>query len=286
MYVGCTRAKRRLHLVAVPATRLGASTQQPVWRNPPAQSALARLWPAVADRAEPAMPPPEAIPDGNAPPPAPALMRMPLAWRADEPPSALDVSRARASIAADAVPFDWAAATAAAIGTVAHRMLAQVARDGLAAWTPARIAASHAAVDVALAGEGVAAAERSAAVARVLQVLTRTLADKRGRWLFDTGHLDARSEWALAGVLDGAVLHVTLDRSFVADGVRWIIDFKTGRHDGGDPTAFLDREVERYRAPLERYARIMRGLDGRPIRLALYFPLVEGGWREWCCAAA
>ena len=286
MYVGCTRAKRRLHLVAVPATRLGASTQQPVWRNPPAQSALARLWPAVADRAEPAMPPPEAIPDGNAPPPAPALMRMPLAWRADEPPSALDVSRARASIAADAVPFDWAAATAAAIGTVAHRMLAQVARDGLAAWTLARIAASHAAVDVALAGEGVAAAERSAAVARVLQVLTRTLADKRGRWLFDTGHLDARSEWALAGVLDGAVLHITLDRSFIADGMRWIIDFKTGRHEGGDPTAFLDREVERYRAPLERYARIMRGLDGRPIRLALYFPLVEGGWREWCCAAA
>ncbi|MEO6564430.1 MAG: 3'-5' exonuclease, partial [Casimicrobiaceae bacterium] len=285
MYVGCTRAKRRLHLLAVPATRVDPSTQGPVWRNPPAQSALARLWPAVVDRAEPALPPTE-VHDDAAPPPTPSLLRIPLAWSPESPPPALHASRARPAIAADAVPFDWAAATAAAIGTVAHRMLAQVAREGPAAWTPARIAASHGAVDVALASEGVATAERNAAVVRVLQVLTRTLADGRGRWLFDPRHLDARSEWALAGLIDGDVSHVTLDRSFVADGVRWIVDFKTGRHEGGDPSAFLDREVERYRATLERYAHIMRGLDARPIRLALYFPLVEDGWREWCCAAA
>ncbi len=286
MYVGCTRAKRRLHLVAVPATRIDAATQEPAWRDPPAQSALARLWPAVADRAEPAVPPLAEAADDVAPPPPAALVRLPLAWRAAAPPPALDAARARVGIAADAVPFDWAAATAAAIGTVAHRLLAQVAREGLACWTPSRIAASHAAVDIALASEGVAPGERADAVARVLQVLARTLADTRGRWLFDAGHLDAHSEWALVGVLDDEILHVTLDRSFVADGVRWIVDFKTGRHEGGDPSAFLDREVERYRAPLERYAHIVRGLDARPIRLALYFPLVEGGWREWCCAAA
>ncbi len=107
------------------------------------------------------------------------------------------------------------------------------------------------------------------------------LADARGRWLFDPAHAEAASEWALAGIDDGAIVHVTLDRTFVADGVRWIVDFKTGRHEGGDPTAFLDREQERYRAQLERYARIVRALDPRPIRLALYYPLVDAGWREW-----
>ena len=34
------------------------------------------------------------------------------------------------------------------------------------------------------------------------------------------------------------------------------------------------------RAQLESYAAAMGALDGRPIRLALYFPLLAG-WREW-----
>jgi hypothetical protein len=107
------------------------------------------------------------------------------------------------------------------------------------------------------------------------------LADPRGRWLFDPAHGEAASEWALGAVDDGAIVHVSLDRTFVADGVRWIVDFKTGRHEGGDAGEFLDREIERYRDQLERYARIVRGIDPRPIRVALYFPLVEDGWREW-----
>ena len=37
---------------------------------------------------------------------------------------------------------------------------------------------------------------------------------------------------------------------------------------------------ERYRAQLERYAALLRGLDRRPVRLGLYFPLLKG-WREW-----
>jgi ATP-dependent helicase/nuclease subunit A len=123
-------------------------------------------------------------------------------------------------------------------------------------------------------------------VATVLATLADVEGADRGRWLFDPRHEDARSEWALAAVDAGQVVHVTLDRSFVADGVRWIVDFKTGRHEGGDVEAFLASEVERYREQLERYARVVRSLDARPIRLALYYPLVEGGWREWAFEAA
>jgi hypothetical protein len=62
--------------------------------------------------------------------------------------------------------------------------------------------------------------------------------------------------------------------------VRWIVDFKTSTHSGGGREEFLDREQERYRAQLERYAQVLGKLDSRPIRLGLYFPLL-GGWREW-----
>jgi hypothetical protein len=114
----------------------------------------------------------------------------------------------------------------------------------------------------------------------VLDAIRQTLADPQGRWLFDAAHEDARSEWALAGVDGGEIVHVVVDRTFVAAGERWIVDFKTGAHEGGDVAGFLDREVERYRGQLARYGRLMQGIDPRPVRLALYYPLVPGGFRE------
>lgn len=64
------------------------------------------------------------------------------------------------------------------------------------------------------------------------------------------------------------------------NGVRWIVDYKTGTHERGDLEAFLDRGQERYSAQLERYAKLMRMLNNRPVKLGLYFPLLRG-WREW-----
>ncbi len=49
---------------------------------------------------------------------------------------------------------------------------------------------------------------------------------------------------------------------------------------GSGLEAYLDSEVLRYRAQLERYARIVASREARPIRLGLYFPLLDA-WREW-----
>ena len=79
----------------------------------------------------------------------------------------------------------------------------------------------------------------------------------------------------------GGLEHLRLDRTFIdADGVRWIIDFKTSAHEGGASEEFLDSEVERYRAQLERYATAMFKLEARPIRVGLYFPLLQA-FRDW-----
>ena len=72
-----------------------------------------------------------------------------------------------------------------------------------------------------------------------------------------------------------------MDRTFVAeDGTRWIVDFKTSSHEGGASAAFLESEVERYRPQLERYADAMSAIDDRPIRVGLYFPLLQA-FRDW-----
>ena len=80
--------------------------------------------------------------------------------------------------------------------------------------------------------------------------------------------------------------HVHIDRTFVDDDdIRWIVDFKTSSHEGGDIDAFLDSEVERYEEQLSRYADAMAKIDDRAIRVALYFPLLQA-FRAWSPSAS
>ncbi len=180
-----------------------------------------------------------------------------------------------------AIEFDWASEAARHIGTIVHRYLQRMAEEGVARWDAARIAALRPVLRAALRAEGVPAAELAEAGERVGEALRGVLADERGRWILSETHAEAATELRLSAQLDGQVVHVALDRTFVdAQGTRWIVDYKTGVHQGGDLAAFLDREQERYREQLDRYAKVMAGLDPRPVRLALYFPLLRA-WREW-----
>ena len=68
---------------------------------------------------------------------------------------------------------------------------------------------------------------------------------------------------------------MVLDRTFIDEGTRWIIDYKTSSHGGGDLEAFLDNEASRYQDQLQRYRDAMALTESRPIRTALYFPLLD-----------
>jgi ATP-dependent exoDNAse (exonuclease V) beta subunit len=278
LYVGITRAKRRLHLVGVADVAVDAEGAR-TWRTPRSASALGRLWKVIDDQVAPPGEATPAVPDVV--PPAPPLRRLPRTFAMPALRSSVEAPAAQVTAVVPAPVFEWAQTDAAAIGTVTHRLLAQMAANPASVADAARRGDLERRTRIELAAEGVDPAALDAATRTVLEAIDAVRRDPRGRWLFEATHAEAQSEWPLAGMDNGAVVHVTLDRSFVADGVRWIVDFKTGRHEGGAVDAFLAREVERYRGQLERYARVVRSLDARPIRLALYYPLVEGGWREW-----
>ncbi|MFM9972423.1 MAG: PD-(D/E)XK nuclease family protein, partial [Burkholderiales bacterium] len=149
-----------------------------------------------------------------------------------------------------------------------------------------------------LAARGVAESECGAAAGRVAEALKRTLGDQRGQWLLGERR-EAKSEYRLSSMNATGRRDWVIDRTFLDDeGTRWIVDFKTSRHEGGDVEAFLDRERERYRGQLEGYAELLlrqssnahdsKGTNASAlgaIRLGLYFPLL-GGWREWNYCAA
>jgi hypothetical protein len=165
------------------------------------------------------------------------------------------------------------------IGTVVHQLLRQMAEDGVSGWDRARLEGCAPACRAALASLGVPAAEIAQAVDQVGKALTRVLGDERGRWIL-ANHPESACEYSLCGMVDSEIVTVRVDRTFVdEDGIRWIVDYKISSHEGADLEAFLDNERERYRGQLDLYRRIFSVLDERPVRAALYFPLLNG-WRE------
>ena len=280
LYVGCTRARERLILTA----HLGIddhAPEGPRWKRPSGATSLAALWPAIAHEVPPPGPPAATIGTSTAVRGVP-LQRLPLAWRLPSPPPAIAL-RGGTTITGerDIVAFDWARESARQVGIAAHRLLQQIAEDGLAKWDAARIGSMRPRLARDFGALGFTEEEMQRSASLIVDGLVRTLNDPKGRWLFDPRHVDARSEYALTGELDRTLVRVVLDRTFVdPEGTRWIVDFKLSQHEGGDREAFLNSERERYRPQLEDYARVMRGLENRPVRVGLYFPLL-GGWREW-----
>jgi ATP-dependent exoDNAse (exonuclease V) beta subunit len=113
-----------------------------------------------------------------------------------------------------------------------------------------------------------------------MTALTCALGDIRGRWLLGPQQ-DASNELRMTTIIKGRTQDLVIDRTFCdADGQRWVVDYKTSSHEGADLEGFLNREKDRYRGQLDRYAELMRAVDNKPVRRGLYFPLLKG-WREW-----
>lgn len=283
LYVAVTRAKRNLYLVAQPVlTQKGELRQN--------RSLLRFLWPGLREdfrASETAkVEQPLALAASEESERGPRMLhrltadwQLPagpesLSWRAEETTGAVHDGLG--------ITYDWVGEKLRHIGTVVHSMTQCIARDGLKCWPVGRIAQSRPIFRAALAERGLGANDLDEAVAQVEQALLTLITDERGQWILSP-HADAQNEFSLSGVLDsGRVEHVVLDRTFIdEDGTRWIIDYKTARHEGSGLEAFLDNEQLRHKEQLERYAMLVRRLDpGRPIRFGLYFPLLSG-WREW-----
>jgi len=276
LYVAATRARRRLHLVGhAERNKRGGYVPRP-------GSLLGYLRDVVADDLNALAAPAPAVapetPVWGTPLP---LRRLPEGWAPPEPAPAVTGEVVPVPLPETSPEFSWAGEVARAAGTVAHRAIEWLAREGAEGWDADRVRREGPRVRAALSAMGMADDDAATAAARVGAALVTMLEDTRGRWLLEP-RPEGRAELAVAGHVAGRVVHRTMDRTFVEKGVRWIVDYKTGRHEGADLEHFLDEEQRRYRPQLEEYARLMAQLDGdgRPIRLGLYFP-AHGAWREW-----
>lgn len=278
LYVAATRAKRVLHLLGT--VKAKETEEGPSLQEPRKGSMLGLLWHEVKPMFEAlVLDSPQQDLFASEQAPSLRVRRLPLQWQPPAADSSVPVKTLNVSELEAKIEFDWVTQTGRHIGTLVHRELDRMVRAGasqIAAPNPARLIAE-------LSELGVPPDRCEAAASRVVSAIAQTLADDRGRWLLGmTGQLsDAESELALSGIVHGQIVAGVIDRTFVDEhGVRWIVDFKTGTHEGGGLERFLDEEVARYRDQLLRYARLMRLFrPGQPVRAALYFPLMKQ-WRE------
>jgi ATP-dependent exoDNAse (exonuclease V) beta subunit len=272
LYVAATRAIKSLHLLA------GMQTSADDGLNARPGTLMAALWPAIQD--EPLFEICE-MPDGgnraeDGEPPVPQLYRrLNTDWT--PPPAAPPVHCAArtAEGPVDSIEFRWAGEGARLTGELVHRLLQLIAEQGierwrgndgrntLQAWCLNRLEAA--------AVTGQAATQ---ILSRVVRAVESCLSSEKGRWLL-SAHRDADCEYAVTAVIDGEPRSLVLDRTFVSDGERWIVDYKTSSHAGGDLEGFLRNEAKRYEVQLARYREALALTESRPIRTALYFPLLD-----------
>jgi ATP-dependent exoDNAse (exonuclease V) beta subunit len=277
LYVAATRARRRLHL-------LGDVKRDPAGavKEAPKGSLLAKLWPVVAPSFD--VPGARRAPSSAAAAVPPhlqgALRRLAIDKLAYETPAAAQWLAPAETPAYDDIEFSWVGDTARRVGSVVHRWLQRIAEDEAVGWTRKRIEKERDAIRNELAARGVVESELAGACDRVVQALASSIEDPRGKWLLGPQR-NARSEYRLSAMIDGVARVVVIDRVFEDLAGTWIVDYKTGGHEGADLERFLADEENRYRAQLERYAVALGKADARR---ALYFPLLKG-WREWTRSA-
>jgi ATP-dependent exoDNAse (exonuclease V) beta subunit len=276
LYVAATRARRSLHLLGSVKLK-----DHGMVAEPDSRSFLKLLWPAVAAQFSS----PLAVLENERPARVRTIRRAPATWRVPPAPPPVEWERPGMERVQRAdVAFDWVSDRSRYAGAALHGFLQRIAREGLDIWDESAVRLHRGAYGAVLVNLGVPANHLAWAVERVESGLLRTLRDPRGRWVL-ADHAEAASELPIAGLIDGNLCEAVIDRTFIdEDGVRWIIDYKTGAHEGAELENFLEQEKARYREQLERYARLMLQRDRlvaeRPIRLGLYFPM-PGAWLEW-----
>lgn len=173
------------------------------------------------------------------------------------------------------IEFDWATDIAKTIGVLLHRQLELISK-GQWQLNDGSIADYSTAVYEQLLRTGYTEKNARYAQQRIKEGLTNVLNDPKAQWILSAQHQESACELALTGVVDGEYKAFVIDRTFVDEkGTRWIVDYKTGSHLGDDVAGFIQSEIERYHGQLEQYKTLMAQIDHRPIKLALYFPMMK-----------
>jgi ATP-dependent exoDNAse (exonuclease V) beta subunit len=308
LYVAATRAVRRLHLIGgvwVKKAEMGIASAGTMldmnqFDTPVTGSPLSLLWPTISACGSAAdvdiIVMDQAVEESAGCDLAtfvPQLVRqkhLPAVLRKMDGEMQGDMSHALADAQMDSslsASGEAADPFAAALGTLTHALLEQMSQD-IDAWHAARLNAIQPAAERWLASRGWPWADAITGAARVMAMLHKTLASEAGRWVL-MQHEGAAAEWVLSsaagsqkvgagdtphskstGGTASSVETRVVDRTFIDNGVRWIIDYKTADLGEMATDAQFAAHAARFQPQLARYGRLFAN-EALPQQLAVFY---------------
>ncbi|MGZ8983383.1 MAG: UvrD-helicase domain-containing protein [Methylotenera sp.] len=151
-------------------------------------------------------------------------------------------------------------------GTLAHLYMELFATTDLHSWNSERLQQCQPAMQKWLMQQGHSAALAQQGAAEVSAALNTTLNSGAGQWLLKS-HASAASEFSLMQLQEDGVKNHVIDRTFVENGTRWIVDYKLTPPDENEDLTVV---AEQHRPQLDRYARLFAS-EGLQIKYAIYF---------------
>ena len=263
LYVGATRAERKLHLLGV----VKADSKGDL--KPANGSFLQLLWESVAAEFLAAEPQQIVAQDVDAASFIPKLIRLPqpavpaLLKEQTDKPASLNFQQPTAEPGSDGNTLD------ADTGTLAHRYVEIIAQQGLQTWTPEFVSGQQAVMEHWLTRRGHKPEQATQSAQRVIAALQVTLASEQGQWALKN-RPGAQSELKIDSLNQQVIKTQAIDRTFVEDGVRWIIDYKSVRLTMEHSETVLAAIAEQHRLQLEGYAALFAD-EGLPIKKAIFF---------------
>ncbi len=106
------------------------------------------------------------------------------------------------------------------------------------------------------------------------RILLKVAQPHHDDWIFDSQLEQSRCELNLM-YLDhtGRLKQSFIDRTFIREGKRWIIDYKNSQpRDDQSLEAFFEQEKQKHAVQLQQYAELFKEMENLPQQLALYFP--------------
>ena len=151
------------------------------------------------------------------------------------------------------------------IGTLTHRYCQLIAEQGMALWTLDKIHSLQAAMQGWFSAKAYSTAMAGQGAEAVQSLLGNLLSNPTLNWVLQD-HEQAACEYALEQIqTDGSVKRWVIDRTFIYQGERWIVDYKTDALQDGQTPRDL---AESYRQQLEQYAALFAD-EGLAIKLAV-----------------
>jgi ATP-dependent helicase/nuclease subunit A len=286
LYVGCTRAIKRLHLIAC------INTKEDELVAPAKASLLHSIWPFVnenAQRIQCKNSAKESAEQSERKAGLQHLVRLTPQWQA---PALSDVNLLHAyrghefSISADDSTLvdtlnipeveTTTARLARHTGTVIHAALQTAVENSWVTHSNCLAASSVISQQqplwtIQLQQLGWSGEHLNRALQKITVAITTTLNSEQGRWLLNSEHEQSACELSLMQKDKHDVREHIIDRTFIADGIRWIVDYKSSEPEAGQTMhEFIARETATYKNQLQRYRMLLSSMESLPIKTALY----------------